>query len=270
MRPRYDKFQASGMHRAFVLTLLLLPASARAVTWLPDQALPCRPTIACTADIVPPGDVEVEVGYLFRKLHAPALQHSMPVLVKLTLATWVQLQIGGNGPTFATAPVATRYVDDLVAGLKLHLGDQAPQIPSLSLSVDLSAPISSAAGFERTYDLLVTLYVTKDFGPLHADLNVGVNLWRLEGAPLMQPWIALALSVELPRHFIVMAESYYFADAAPIAPEDGGFLFAVAYSPRRWLVFDVGGDVGYFPSQRAVSAFAGMTMVPAALWRPRR
>jgi hypothetical protein len=30
------------------------------------QTLPCRPTIACTADIVPPGAFELETGVLFR------------------------------------------------------------------------------------------------------------------------------------------------------------------------------------------------------------
>jgi hypothetical protein len=62
-----------------------------------DHALPCRPTIACTADFIPPGGVEVELGYLLRRLAGGVLQHSTPVLVKLTLAEWVQLQVATNG-----------------------------------------------------------------------------------------------------------------------------------------------------------------------------
>lgn len=244
---------------------------ARAVTWGGDEpALPCRPTIACTADIVSPGSFELEVGYLFRKLHDPALQHSLPILAKLTLAHWVQLQIGGNGPTFANAPVPSRFVDDLVAGLKFHLADQSRRAPSFSWSVALSSPISSAPGFVRSYDLLYTLYLTKDFGWLHADLNLGLNLWRLDGPTLPQPWIALALSVGLPRGFTVMAESYYYLDAQPIAPEDGGELVAVAYAPRPWLVIDLGADIGWFQAERAVSAFVGFTVRPVTLWRTGR
>jgi hypothetical protein len=37
-------------------------------------------------------------------------------------------------------------------------------------------------------------------------------------------------------------------------------------APRPWLVFDVGGDVGYFADARAYSSFVGMTIVPVRLW----
>jgi hypothetical protein len=234
------------------------------------RALPCRPTIACTADIVPPGGVEIEIGYLFRQVQTSVRQHSVPFLAKLTLASWVQLQIGGNGPTLANGAVPARYLDDIVAGFKFHLADQSREVPSYALSVELSSPVSTAPGFIRTFDLLTTLYVTKDIRWLHADLNIGFNLWQLEGPTKPQGWIALALSVELPRRFTVMAESYYFSDAAPVAPRDGGLLTALAYAPRRWLVLDVGGDAGYFQAQRSFSVFAGMTIAPVTLWSARR
>jgi hypothetical protein len=64
-----------------------------------------------------------------------------------------------------------------------------------------------------------------------------------------------------------MGEAYYFTDAAPVAPRDGGVLFAVSHSPRTWLVFDVGGDVGWFPSTRAYSVFVGASFIPAVFWR---
>jgi hypothetical protein len=64
-----------------------------------------------------------------------------------------------------------------------------------------------------------------------------------------------------------MAEAYSFSDAAPVGPRDGGFLFAVSHSPRTWLVFDAGGDLGSFPSTRAYSVFIGASFIPAVLWR---
>jgi hypothetical protein len=256
--------------RVFVAMALLLGAvgDARAASWFDNehQALPCRPTIACTADIVPPGSVEIEVGYLFRKLRDPAIQHSVPILAKLTLTEWLQLQIGGNGPTFSNQ-IPKRYLDDLVAGFKFHLNDQSKYQPSLAWSIALSSPVSSEPGFIRSYDLVAMIFLTKDFRWLHADLNLGLNLWRLDGPVKTQPWVALALSVALPRGFTIMAESYYFHDASPITPQDGGLLFALAYAPRVWIVFDIGGDVGYFQSQRSVSAFVGMTIAPVDLWQ---
>jgi hypothetical protein len=252
-----------------VLALLIGARPTIAADWFdPDhQALPCRPTIACTADLVPPGSLELEVGYLFRKLNGSTNQHSVPILAKFTLAEWVQLLVGGNGPTFANAPVPTRYFDDIVAGFKFHVADQSRFVPSLSWSLELSSPISSAPGFIPTYDLLYTLYATKDFAWLHTDLNIGLNLWHLDGPTKAQAWLALAFSVALPRGFTVMAENYWFSDASPIAPQDGGFLAALAYAPRAWIIFDLGGDVGYFQSQRSFSLFAGMTVAPVDLWK---
>jgi hypothetical protein len=57
------------------------------------SALPCRPTIACTADFVPPGVMELESGYIYRRLGSGANQSSIPFLLKRTVLEWVQLQI---------------------------------------------------------------------------------------------------------------------------------------------------------------------------------
>jgi hypothetical protein len=256
--------------RALLAPLLVAAGGAAHAIGGPgdEKALPCRPTIACTADLVSPGALEIEVGYLLRRFPDGVLQHSTPLLVKLTLARFAQLQLATNGAIVASAPVPAAYLDDVVAGIKWHLVDQAPRFPSLSLSTELSIPTAAMPPELRTYDLLLTAYITKDVRWLHADLNLGVNLWRLEGPLLLQAWLALALSTELPRHFTVMAEGYAFTDAAPIAPRDAGLLIAVAWSPRPSLVFDVGGDVG-LGGTRQVSAFAGMTVVPLRLWSRR-
>jgi hypothetical protein len=243
--------------------------SARAAS-LPDddtKALPCRPTIACTADLVSPGLFELETGMLYRKIDGTARQWTFPFLAKLTLAKWVQLQIGSNGYTTAHDGPTARYFDNLSAGVKLHLVDQSSVVPSLSLSAAISVPTVDGVGYARADDAIALAYVTKDFGPIHADLNVGVTAFRIDGAPIAQEMVALALSANLPAPFAVMAESYYYSDAAPLAARDAGFLFALTHSPKPWLVFDFGGDVGYFPSTRAYSAFVGMTIVPVRLWK---
>jgi len=52
-------------HSAPALTALLLAGAARAEE---PTVLPCRPTIACTAQIETPGLLTLEAGYLLRKL----------------------------------------------------------------------------------------------------------------------------------------------------------------------------------------------------------
>ena len=248
--------------------LLLQFGTAFAVEGPSDEhALPCRPTIACTADLVPPGDFEIEAGYLLRRFRDTTLQHSTPLLLKLTLATWVQLQVGSNGGIFASGPAPVKYLDDILVGLKLHLIDQEKRFPSLSFSAALSIPTPAQPEALRTYDLEMIAYVTKDISKLHADLNLGLNIWQLN-APLIQIWAALALSVELPRHTCVMAEGYVFGDAGPIAPRDAGLLMAACWSPRSFVTFDAGVDVG-LGAARLVSAFVGMTIIPIRFWHPR-
>jgi len=95
---------------------------------------------------------------------------------------------------------------------------------------------------------------------------VGENVWSIEGDPQSQEFVALALSTGLALGFGVMAEGYSFTDAAPIAARDGGLLAAVSYSPKPWLVFDLGVDIGLIHATRIVSVFAGMTVVPVRFW----
>ena len=172
-----------------------------------------------------------------------------------------------NGYTFQHGPVTTQYLDNVSAGGKLHLLDQGAALPSVSLSAALSVPtFAGQTGYTRADDAFFLGYVTKDVGPVHVDLNVGLNEWAIDTSPKAQPFVALALSTPLPPPFGIMGEVYVFGDAPPVASRDGGVLFAVTHSPRPWLVFDLGGDVGFFPSTRAWSAFVGMTVVPAVLW----
>lgn len=248
-----------------------LAPEARAAEWpAEDKTLPCRPTIACTADVVPPGTFEIEAGALARQLGRGTRQWSFPFLLKLTLAPWIQVQAGSNGYTASRGDAPSSYFDDAELAVKIHLVDQTDRLPSLSFSAQASIPTAhDQLGYLPTYDAAFIAYVTKDFGPLHADWNIGFSEWRIfeRASALPQESTALALSVPLGGPFGAMVEGYYFSDAAPVAPRDGGILFAVSHAARPWLMFDAGGDVGFFPSSREYSVFVGMSLVPAVLWR---
>jgi hypothetical protein len=262
--------RAQRVLRAALLTLGLVVASGEAgAVSAPDDdttSLPCRPTIACTADIVKPGLFELEAGMLFRHLDGTR-QWTFPFLAKLTLTSFMQLQVGSNGYTTQFDGVPARYFDNVSPGIKFHFLDQGSVLPSLSISGAVGVPIlEHQQGFIPANDAFFIAYITKDFGPIHADLNLGANDWALDSSPRAQEWVALAVSAPLPPPFGAMVEFYYFTDAAPFAGRDGGWLFALSVSPRPWLIFDFGGDIGYFPSSRAYSSFVGMTIVPVKLW----
>jgi hypothetical protein len=252
------------------LTLALVGVSRKGWAISPPDddttSLPCRPTIACTADIVKPGLFELETGMLFRRLGI-ARQWTFPFLAKLTLTSFMQLQLGSNGYTTQFDGVPARYFDNVSPGVKFHLVDQGPVLPSLSISGSVGVPIiEHQQGFIPADDAFFIAYITKDFGPIHADLNLSANELGIDSSPRAQEWVALAVSAPLPPPFGVMIEFYYFTDAAPFAGRDGGCLFALSVSPRPWLIFDFGGDIGYFPSSRSYSSFVGMTLVPVKLW----
>jgi hypothetical protein len=246
-----------------------------------DKALPCRPTIACTADLVLPGTLDVETGVLFRRLAGSSTanasaasagetrQWSFPFLAKLTLTPWLQVQAGSNGFTTARGDMPETFFDDALVAAKFHLHDQTDLSPSLSLSAQASIPTAGGQlGYLRTFDASFVAYVTKDVGPVHVDFNAALDVWRIEGSPLAQGLVALALTANTPPPFGVMGEAYMQTDAGPVSSRDGGFLFAFTHSPRPWLVFDIGADVGFFPSTRSYSLFIGMSFVPVVFWRP--
>jgi hypothetical protein len=227
-----------------------------------DAALPCRPTISCTADITAPGTLETELGFQAAKGDF-TYTRNFPLLFKLTITKLLQLQLGSNGATF-TLPARNLFFDNLLVGAKLHVQDQTKYGPSFAVTGLVGIPLSNVNGLEA----YVTGHASKDIGPIHADLNAGIAETTLDTTPVSQPFVAFALSTTVVSKLVGVAlETYYFADSPPTAPHDGGVRFALTLTPKPWLVFDAGGDVGFFPSVRAFSAFFGMTVIPAIFWR---
>jgi hypothetical protein len=225
--------------------------------------------VSCTADLVPPGTLEIEAGYLARRAPPRGYVHSEPLLFKLTLAEWVQIQLGGNGHVFTTGDVARslRYLDDITFGPKIHFHDQTELTPSLAVSASLNVPSwDRQPEFPFAYDASFWGYASKDVGPFHFDLNGGLNIWQFDLSPSYQEFITLASSVALPARLGAMLESYYFTNAGAIAPRDGGVLMAMSWSPRAWVMFDAGVDIGMFPSTRSYSVFSGLTIIPYDFW----
>jgi hypothetical protein len=231
-----------------------------------DQTHPCRPTVSCTADFVAPGRFEAELGGLYSSVAGGAAHVlSFPVLLKQTFTRLLQLQVGSNG--YTVVDDTARYFDNVFVGPKLHLVDQGDVIPSLAISAVVSLPTFRADGYTRYDDVFVTGYASKDVAFIHGDYNAGALVWRVEGSALTQAFTSLAISPSLPAPFGATIEGYFFTDAAPVAPRDGGIRLALGLTARPWLAVDAGGDAGFFPSTRAYSLFLGATIIPAVFYR---
>ncbi len=232
-------------------------------TGKPIKALPCRPTIACTAEIVPGGAIELESGYLGRRARGDGgITHTEQSLLKVSLTDWLQLQSLSNYVWLRRPHEGSRYLDGITNGAKLVLAEQSATMPALSISGLFGMPTSSSPLREvSTYDTYGWAYASKDFGFVHADLNAGLDLLNLGGAVEFQPIVALSVSEDVGAGFGVLEELYAYDNLTRQRLDDGGFLFGVTYSPIDELVIDLGGDVGFAPSQRQGSAFLGFTYV---------
>lgn len=245
--------------------------TAHALDWPRDRdaAKPCRPTITCTADILYPGDLEIEVGGAFARGDS-LRQWTFPFLLKLGVAPWLEADVGSNGYTLVLTQPHGDYLDNLVFGPKFHLTDQQSIVPSLSVSAEVGVPTLADSGYTRNDDLFFVAYASKDLGPLHVDWNVGLTVWRLNDDLTAQLYTSLVLSTALPVNLGVEAEGYIFSDAGSAASRDGGFRAALTFTPRPWIVLDAGGDAGMYPSTRSYTVFGGVTVVPVAFWRPMK
>jgi hypothetical protein len=212
---------------------------------------PCRPTLSCTADLVAPGTLEVEVGYQLRR-GGDVTTQTTPVLVKLPLAHWLELQAGDNG--FTTGGGA-RYVDNVTAGAKLHLLDQTGRRPSVAITATAALPTHGP------FAASVVAAASKDLGAYHFDGNAGIAV----GQSVVQPYVSLAVTRPLSDRWSATIEPHYFAYAEPLAPRDGGAIVAVAFAPKPWLVIDVAVD-GVAIGPRAIAGLAGLSIAPVRLW----
>jgi hypothetical protein len=239
------------------------------------RVLPCRPTVSCSADIVPPGALEIELGYAARRVQPDGFFHLQPLLLKLTILRWLQVQLGTNGYVFTSGDVSKtlQYIDDVSLGLKFHFVDQDRTgiTPSLAASAALSVPTPYRNDtFPFAYDASFWLYASKDYGPLHVDLNGGLNVWQFDiNQRSLQPFVSLATAVSLPLGFGAMAEGYWFDYGGPIALRDAGLLLAGSYAPAPRVLFDAGVDWSFVPATRTYTLFAGVTFIPARFWGGR-
>lgn len=229
---------------------------------LAETVLPCRPTVACTAQISAPGQLEIEAGVQDKRTTGSRVD-SAPLLFKLSLNEHFQLQLGTPGPTLVSGAGAERYFDATQALAKVAWGFGATTVGATA-----AVNLPTAAGIERRTDALFALLASQDLIGFHADLNFGLNLLGIGDDAQRQEWVALSVSHDLPLDLTASVEGWHSTAAGQFADRDGGFLFSLGWSPATWICIDAGGDIA-FASDRRFSVFAGVTFAAARLWTPR-
>lgn len=221
------------------------------------KAQPCRPTVACTAELVPAGHVEAELGTF---ISPSASTGALNALIKVSVLDWLQVQVGSDN-FFVRTPEQTAVLDGAVAVLKARLFPQGAWAPTTSLSTRLVvATRPPLPALQTGFDWGVTAHLSKDVGPLHFDLNGTFSLLGLREA---QGQGAFVTAWGLPSG-LGLALEVHSTFGNPRLSNDGGARVVASWSPVGALVFDLGVDVGFFPGTRAWSVFGGLVFVPTA------
>lgn len=224
--------------------------------------LPCRPTIACTADLVPGGTLEIETGYAQRRATGPAT-NSVQALAKYSVTDHFQLQVGTNNVVSEAAGAGTQTFDGVYVGPKVKLVDQTDRVPSISVSALVMTPTRDGdAAAQKTKDAYLWAYASKDLPWLHADFNVGANILSYDDHPAVQEVVALSLSKDLGKGIGAMLEGYGFWNGGMYTTHDAGVLTGLTYAVTPRVMFDAGFDVALYRDARNVTMFAGVTFVP--------
>lgn len=248
--------------------VLLIPLAAgfAAAQEAPIVVNPNRPTFATPALTTQLGVAEIEWG-LQQSLQRDAnTAFSTPTLVKLGLAKDFELRVSTNGLLHLTRPGASSATGlaDLALGAQWcfnHHGlfgtDWAVQLTHKLATASAQRGLGSGAA-----DTTLGLFLSRDFGPNHVDINFLHTWLGLPGAnaggSTHQPAGTVSVSHKLSDTWSFGGEVYGIGGTA-LNGRVVSNLWYVAYQPSSRLVLDGGVDVGLSHGAQRYSIFSGLT-----------
>ncbi len=220
------------------------------------MAVPNRPTIASTAEVVQPGVLELEYGFEGGDGH-----QNINGLVKFGLTKWLEVRVANNPILRDSGVFGT---GDSGAGFKLRMFSQNQGWrPTVTVLYALTIPSASHGLGAQAYGHAIQILVSKDFGKHHFDWNEGI---QLSGRPRPLPsgydrgyFSALSWSHPLRGKWAVTAELAGTSKINDATPGVMTILFAPIYNVSPRLVLDAGAYVAVYGNLPRVTAFFGVT-----------
>jgi hypothetical protein len=163
---------ASRSYRAAgLLCLVALRLRAQAPAADPRLVQPERPTVATHAHTVAPGYVEIEAGVEGDHVGRGPRAYSAPVVVKVGLASHLQLNVAAPG--YFSAASRGSGLGDLSVGVKWRLLDDHALLGDFAILpvVKLATGSASRGTGSGSTDVGVTAISSHDLGPVAMDLN---------------------------------------------------------------------------------------------------
>jgi hypothetical protein len=263
--------------RLIFIALLFVFADAQSVaaqsgTADEPEANPGRPTVSTPATLTPVGYLQFETGFLsaYDSLEFSS-RYSLNEVMKLAVAPRLEFLVAADPIAHFTANgVTANRVDDVSLGAQgvLYHGEGAK--PTLAVSYfhrvyDGGAPDFDVGSPTNSFLVLASADVKR----FHYDVNLFFT--EVVQGPVRRGQFGQSLSISHPflHGFTLSGEIWHFTQ--PFLQSNAvGNLWAVSYSPRKTLVFDVGFNHGLTDTSTSWEAFVGFTyLLPHRLWKPR-
>ncbi len=214
----------------------------------PHAVQPERPTVATHAGTVAPGWVEIEAGAEFDHYADRTRGAGAPVLVKIGLASHLQLGLSGSLVSGPGADGGTG-MGDAAVGVKWRLIDHAPLLGRFAIEPAVKLPTGSAVSGTGTgtTDASLLLISSHDLGPVALDINLGYTRRSGDGSVAPRSATLWTTSFGGPAAGSLgwAAELYgYPATSGPSGSKAVvALLLGPTLLPRKWLALDAGAIV---------------------------
>ncbi len=227
-------------------------------------AVPNRPTLASTAEMVQPGIFEIEYG-----IEAADAHQNINGLVKWGAIKSLELWFLNNP---IERDSGTAGAGDSGAGFKFKLFPQKNRRPTLSFRYVATIPTARPQLGAGAMQHLAQLLLSKDFGKHHFDVNEGVQFVGRPGSSGFDRhyFTALSYSHPLTGKWAYTAEVAGFSRANAANPATLTLLAAPTYNFSSRLVFDGGAYVAAYGNLPRVTFFLGLTYSVADLYHHHR
>jgi len=233
------------------------------------EANPSRPTVSTPATLTPVGYLQFESGFTGAG-DSPEFssRYSFNEVIKLSVERRIELVAASEPVAHVTVDGATATpVSDSFVGAQgvIHQGEGA-------------APTFAVSYFHRVYDggapefdfgsptNSFLVLASADVKGFHYDANAFFN--ELVEPPVRRAQFGQSLSVSHPflKSFTFSGEIWHFTQPF-LRGNAVGSLWAVSYTARKTLVFDLGFDHGLTGTSTQWEVFAGFTyLLPHRLW----
>src|SRR5262249_41636469 len=238
------------------------------------EANPRRPANSHSADVLVPGLLQAEYGYLREWERDGNFQNALGGELRFGVSRKIEFRWGGNFLVYDEFPGSGPhgFGDQLFTG-EYHFKNQSSLFPALAASYTVKAPTANETvglGTGR-YDHLFTLLVSKQIHKFTVDTNL---TYQILGQPGTSSYdqngvVLLTVSHSLYGPVTIIAEVDGYSRLNPQTPAYALTLWALSYKVHRKVFLDVAVLPGITQGAPHKRVAFGVTYAIANLY-PRR